>query len=396
MDSISESKYNQLKEAWTQVLLYLFLLTVNVQIASTALPLPKQWEVTQLKSSEVNYVWTLTDTNFHDQRDVCTSSSAIKSDDEQKWMIGLCYEAPGSSSYHPESGHDHGNFLIGLYYLSGKSDFVVVNYTITLMNETLHIIHTLTGSETFEQLVDQYFLDSEKFRKKMDKGKDHFTWSNDRLVINVNMSLRYMITEKFVDGDCSVTSQAELQSLKRKYQSFNDQPGCLDLVIETKNGKNITTTGCFLYPWIFAPSPMYSNVTYIDFDFEVVNEFIHFLQYGEAPRMKKMAKDLFLVAKNYVVDDLKRLSEKEICNSLSLDLDDLIQNLVFAHINGVSSVKSRIIHYIRSQPAYYLDNPQFEELQKSHPNLMQNIHGIKDDLKIEPQFIEESPYVLYP
>ncbi|KAJ8668455.1 hypothetical protein QAD02_010118 [Eretmocerus hayati] len=361
---------------------------IYVQIVSTEVSLPKQWGVTRTKFGKLNYTWILTDLSFDIEQEhkVCRKSGTFNStyDNRQNWALELCFATPGSSPYNSEPRYSNKTMSVNLQYLNGDSKYVEGDYTLTLMDETFHKIYSTSSHHVmFEINRSQSLVDYHKLDEIFKEAKNHSSRMNDTLVVVMDMSLRYSVTKQFVDHDCGVTSQEELQLIKRYYQSISDYKNCADLVIETKNGKNVTTSSCLFQPWDAISSGKDFKVLHVDFDFEVLNEIIHFLQYGEAPQMSKMAKDLFVLAKRYVLHDLKKLSEEEICNSLSLDQADLIQNLIFANKNEVTSVKSRIVLFLASQPAYYLDSPQFNELQKSHPDLMLDIHKVRDNLGME-------------
>ncbi|KAJ8668458.1 hypothetical protein QAD02_010121 [Eretmocerus hayati] len=223
------------------------------------------------------------------------------------------------------------------------------------------------------------YLETHTSLKRLEKNdSEHFR----EMSINVDVSLEYKSIENFTSNECDVTSphaRARLQlDYRNYYQNFRyDQSWTL----KTKSGQVVKTSKRFIESkcprWYEQLTNILGPKDYVDFDFEVVSQALHFLYHGEAPKMEKMAKELFLISKKFDFEDLNRLSEEEICNSLRLDIDDMIKNLIFAEEKRVISVKFRIINYIASQPAYLFDIPQFLQLEKSHPYLMQDILNVR-------------------
>ncbi|KAJ8668445.1 hypothetical protein QAD02_010108 [Eretmocerus hayati] len=299
--------------------------------------LPKKWEVTQMKLDELNYVWTLNGVTPQRAPEICFNSHEFSSsqNSHQKWKLTVC-----------SSTHD---------------------------------------SQTVYKRQNGFLYQEFTFKKSQHNLND-----DNELIISLKASLEYRNTRNFSSNECVITSPTARAKIQSQYKDqYLDFKRDHDLVLGTKSGQDITTSNSLLSVWsyVWQDRSFFERklgpISFKEFDFEVVNETLHFLYNGEAPKMAKMAKELFVVAKKFQLKDLKKLAEEEICSKLYLDMDDIVKNLAFAHKNEAFSVKSRIINYVASQSVQFFDNFSSRLLKESHPELIQDILNVRAGLQVE-------------
>ncbi|KAJ8673363.1 hypothetical protein QAD02_004625 [Eretmocerus hayati] len=384
------------------------ILLVVVDAVSSELLLPKKWEVTELKHDKLSYEWTLDPVSFLKVSEVCIKSHEFSSTENsnQIWRLILCSSTqvtkldniPGLFNVTQISEI----FRIGLFYLSGNSKDIGATYTITFMNKTFDQIYQFSGIVAskerenkspklikYDPFPGYYGQNGTMYQEFVIEKSQLNMQDTDEFIINLDMSLTYRSTRNFVSKECSVTSPTFLANLRSGYQKQHlEYKKYENLVLGTRNGLNIITSESLLsecsFVWSHRQlSEQKDEINFKEFDYEVVNETLHFLYHGEAPKMKKLNKQLFIVAKKFMLNDLWKLAEEDICNNLSHNMNDIIKNLIFAAEKGAISVKSRIVNYLASQPAQILETPRFSQLQKSHPNLIEDILNAKKELATE-------------
>ncbi|KAJ8668446.1 hypothetical protein QAD02_010109 [Eretmocerus hayati] len=390
-----QCKSRYLKSILTRgLIIFCIIVNIHLQFVSASLLLPKKWEVTQIKSDELQYAWTIDDLHYEENGpEVCTKSLEFStmSEDNQKWMLMACVSAIDTNIDNPSSGTKMYDKLqkisVSLFYLSGHPNSIESRGRLTVMNGAYDEIHAYSGDTTFKRRDDgnipRYSGHGYLYREITTfTGQQNETPINE-LVIHVSMKIDYDNTRNFSSNECSVTSSATRKHIQSKYKNeyTKYQNGPL-ISIMTKDNQNTNLNRDVLR----SHSPV-SEQRFRDFNYDEVKEIINFLYTGGVPQTPEMTKKIFLIAKEFQLDELKELAEEQLCNSIKLNVSDMVEDLIFAEENDANTIKSRIVNYLATQPSNFLNIPVISQLKESQEDLFKEILETKSAY-IDEKFVQ--------
>lgn len=105
-----------------------------------------------------------------------------------------------------------------------------------------------------------------------------------------------------------------------------------------------------------------------DVNYEVMQELFRFVYTGKINNIDKLARDLFLAADKYALEELKSTCVKYLCDSLSLD--NALGCLDFADHYGISKLKQQAVDFIVSRAKYIEKFAGFVSIRDLHKDVM--------------------------
>lgn len=323
----------------------------------------KAWCNTRAKEIKILFKWTIDNFSliYKILGNSYNSSEFFDDDYEQlKWYLKL--RAHG----YLEDGQDY----ISLYVCCNLSQDVIVNasYKCSLLNDKGEEREVRSGTGAFKALegcgwpkfVDRDFL-FDKSNGLLPENKLIILCEIAFVIDIINVSGKHMNSPiKVVDsklGDDFIKL------------FFNSQFCDATLVAgdrEYEVHKAILTARSTVFDAMFRNNfkeAKSNRVVIYDIDHDVLKELLHFVYTNEAPNLDKMAKDLFVAADKYDLQQLKKMCEKALCVNLSIET--AIDTLILAERYGANQLKAYTESFIHNHVNDVKETKSWGEATKS-------------------------------
>ena len=201
--------------------------------------------------------------------------------------------------------------------------------------------------------------------------------------------MKTVLNAGHTECDCPKETTRIIQNRKRLISDLNtlmdDKTNC-DLQITVKKQKieahrNILTARSPVFAAMLKHDmneKRTNNVTISDIDAPVFTEMLRFMYTGDCD-VGNSAEDLYAAADKYDIQDLKEMCEENMRNNL--DVDNAVRFLILSDAYQSKNLKERALAFINRNAAALVKKPCWNDLMKTHPDLMTEIYmkgmGIK-------------------
>lgn len=211
-------------------------------------------------------------------------------------------------------------------------------------------------------------------------------WIHESLIIDhnniVSRDEKFTIMCKIITSKNEVMlQQAETEDKKNsfslnqfgRYEDLLNNKELSDITV-TAEGKNFYLHKCILRSSCDVFDVMLKNdmkeknqnlVEIEDIKYDILQELFRFIYSGKVNNIETIAGELLTAAEKYGVQDLKALCEETISTILSKD--NVIDYLNLAIMNNSEKCKLNAIDLISLHLECLIENPEFEEFGKKHP-----------------------------